>query len=340
MNPLQQLLYDIRLEDTTQYLEIINHINTNKIESHHVSKYLRDLTQVEVNKLTPNQITLLLSLDYKGGYSVYMSNYNNSQSSPIDLSIQQHNIQRLYGTNPQSLSKEDLPYITDYMRTKWKQANPSATSTKQRGVGFIPKMDMFSLTIFRNNISKKFLRTEAKNLLLSVNKAFKESSKDMAAIKIRNKYYYSILENTEHLTKAALNTLMNTKIDISDYGEQPICYSPSEDEALVFNMYEAKLYMSFTPSECMDTYSTDTPIVTSNLGYTASRENQRLLGTISALTTLYTKTDNSSYLTLAARAAQHLPEDIKSDSLKATQSIVEMRKILQGSGNDSTNDES
>lgn len=205
------------------------------------------------------------------------------------------------------------------------QINPSTRAKKGTELSFT--IDMFSLAVFRNSIKKPFLRNEAKNYAMAVNKAFEDTTRTLADIKVRNKFYYTILSNTSLHTKALLNEIYGTTIIYSD----GTYYQPDEDEALcvtVTNGPDSRL-KSYSTTCSMEAFSTDTNLVTHANTIRDARVNNRLLSAASVLTTAYLATNNEAYKTLAAEMVSTIPADIIAKALIGTNSVNTLREVLE-----------
>jgi len=322
-NELQKLIEQIKLEDATEYLSLINKANEDKLETREVVKILKKYTSKEIKKFSPGQLKLLYGMCFKGGHHLYMNSWRETPS-PFELAFKTINTRMWIGSKIDPILKEDLIYFTDYQKAQWRKANPSTRTKKGTELTF--KMDMFSLQLFKNAIKKGFLRTEAKNYIMKVNIAFKSVEQTPVTIKVRNKFYAIILDNTEVHTKALINEIMSTelKLTATEY------YIPAEDEVLAVRLpYMGSNEVSYATSDSMNTYSTDLTLVTHNIGMELVRDNNRLLSASSMLLTAHAATNCEAYKTLSARMLRHVPTDMAKEALAKTQAVATLRTILK-----------
>jgi len=324
MTGLQELINKIKAEDHSAYLALLNKINGEKMDRYAIGKLFASAT---FTKITNNQLLLLRSMSFKGGDTIWLSTYNRTLSS-FENRFQntRGDYQLKYGID--SLPKVDTKFITTYHRTQWRKANPSTRKNgPAKGTQFTFKMDMFSLTIFKNSIKNEFLRTEGKNFIMKVNKAFSESEGNDSHTKIRNKFYALILDNTPVHTKAMINELSPTALKTNG-----TYYIPDADEAIIVGFrWGGDNEVSYATSYSMDTYSTDLPLVTHNIGSEDERHNNRLLSASSMLLTAHASTDCEAYKSAATRMVKHLPRTIVTAALAKTQAVATLRSILKES---------
>ncbi len=323
LNDLQRLINTIKLEDTTILLALIDEINTKKLEGNQITDLFRGLSATKVTSFTVSQLELLQSMHFRGGYRVHIYSYN-TPPSPYETAVKHISRSWSLFSSVSTLPKEDLKYLSEYHRTKWRKGNPSRTNAKGTQLTF--KMDMFSLQMFKNSIKKGFLRTEAKNFVIKVNAAYNETTRTTAATKIRNKFYALILDNTEVHTKTMINNLQMTHLALSD----GTYYPADEDEALVVSLgYAGNPLAVFNTVDSMNSYSTDLNIVTHNNGSEDTREGLRLISAASVLLAIHAKTNNQSYAALAARMLVNTQSTIKADVLQRTAAIEQLRNTLK-----------
>lgn len=328
INDLQILLNQIKLEDTTELLLFINKANTENLTHTNLSKYLKELPEHRASTITNNQLKLLKTMGFRGGYTLYMYKaYRDPTPPPTALSVRYLAITTAYNFIHNNLARipaEDLIYFSNYHKSKWKKVNPSRKNTK--GTQFTFQMNTFSLQIFKGSIKKEFLRTEAKNFILKVNMAYKDSPKTIAEIRIRNKFYALILNNTPVHTRVMLDLLHLTNIDL---GNERI-YDAHEDEALAISLgYAGHPMSAYNTSNTMSTYSTDVTLVTHNNGLPGDRDNERLTAGASILLTAYARSGNEAYHTLAQRMLANIDKATKTTTLNNTKAIEALRTILK-----------
>lgn len=327
VNDLQILLNQIKLEDTTELLLFINKANTENLTTDNLSKYLKELPEHRALTITNNQLKLLKTMRFRGGYTLYMyRGYNTPTPPPTSISERYLKITTSYNfihNNLASIPSEDLIYFSNYHKSKWKKVNPSRKNTK--GTQFTFQMNIFSLQIFKSSIKKEFLRTEAKNFILKVNMAYKDSPKTIAEIRTRNKFYALILDNTPVHTRVMLDLLHPTSIVIKDE-----LYDVHEDEALAISLgYTGHPMSAYNTSNTMSTYSSDVTLVTHNNGLPGDRDNERLTAGASILLTAYARSGNIAYHTLAQRMLANIDKATKTTTLNNTKAIEALRTILK-----------
>jgi len=149
IDSLADLFTEIEKEDYTTYVAIIDEINRLNLDNYELKVYLSTIPSNVVQNLTPNQCTALQIQCFKGGYQI--STYG--IKGPIKQAIEQ-------AATPFRSYYNTLQVAGVTNRNQWRKANPSRRSTKGTELTF--NMDMFSLSIFKNSITKRFLRTEAK----------------------------------------------------------------------------------------------------------------------------------------------------------------------------------
>ena len=321
------MMQQLHKEDTTFYCKLIAKINTEKMENRQASTYLQKLTSDDLKLLTTTQLKLLDTMRFKGGYTLSFYPGYKMPNSPIYEAIDKLNVQvsfNRWSFDMTDVTKEDLKFLPTYMITQWKKLNPTTTKRNVKGVKFTPSMDMFSLEVFRNSITKPFLRTEAKNLVLQVNSAFNNSSRGDDAIKVRNKFYGIILDNTPVQTKALINSLMPTNLNHNN-----IPYQLDSGEAVRYDIpWQGDSKASYMTRSSLDTWSSDLAIVTHNNGIGDERSFERHISAASAFMTFYVETNNIAYKELADRMASIVPPSISQEVLAKTSAIVELRNTL------------
>jgi len=321
IDSLADLFTEIEKEDYTTYVAIIDEINRLNLDNYELKVYLSTIPSNVVQNLTPNQCTALQIQCFKGGYQI--STYG--IKGPIKQAIEQAAtpFRSYYNTlQVAGVTADQLKFASTYNRNQWRKANPSRRSTKGTELTF--NMDMFSLSIFKNSITKRFLRTEAKNYIIKINEAF-DNSNDQSAdiVKIRNKFYAIVLNNTDVHTKAMLQNLLPTYLYTTD-GD---LYIPDEDEAICIKL---STLVTINSMASLMAYSTDTPICTHAI-YTNvdTRLAERMLAAISELTNAARLTSTPAYTLLAKKLAKQLtPVDI-TIALKTTSSILDVHNILK-----------
>lgn len=323
---LHELLADIRNEDTTELLSIIEHVNTAKLDHREIQLLLREKTAVEVSRLSDNQVELLKVMLFKNGYQLSLYSYPNKNSA---ITIRASSIIptiRVYLVDYTLIPVEDTKFLSTYMKTQWKKAQPFTGSVKKvRGENVSIAMDMFSLSVFKQSIKKPFLRTEAKLLVQKVNKAFTVNTPETT--KIRNKFYAIILDNTPEHTKALYNELQPTLLKDGD-----IYYQPDADEALCVDMYRLRYskLISLPTTDSHDTFASDTAIVTHLKPVNNDdRFNARVLSAASVMIQLYHVTANEAYYDLGSRMLAAIDQKAVSAAMSSVESIVTTNKILK-----------
>ena len=321
----EELFEQLNNEDTIYYEGLIKHINSEKMELHEVKKYLRTLIATDVSRLTTTQLTLMRCQRYRSGYTLYWNMYGPSTNGAFYEKFKgTTNINTFY-SDVRNTAKENLKYLTSYEVNQWRKENGSPSTKKVRGSSVVIAIDAFSLTIFKGSITKPFLRTEAKNYIVKVNSAFESTSKSITDVSIRNKFYAAILDNTPVQTKALLNAMVYTPLILDDGS----CYQPDPDEAIVVEVdYGNNDLLSLNTPDCAREWSGDTALVSHSVGLDSERDNNRLAGAASILMTMFVKSNNETYKTLAIRMLSVLPADIKTSTLNLTTSICEVREVL------------
>lgn len=323
---LHELLADIRHEDTTELLSIIEHVNTAKLDHRAIQKLLLAKTDIATIRLSDNQVELLKVMLFKHGYTISFYNYGSpacsieSRAADIRTSI------RVYSTDFTLIPVEDTKFLSTYMKTQWKKTQPFSGSVKKiRGADVSIAMDMFSLSVFKQSIKKPFLRTEAKVLIQKVNKAFTVNTPE--TIKIRNKFYAIILDNTPEHTKALYNELQYTILS-----NDGVIYQPEADEAICFDMRRLRnsKLISIPTTDSHDTFASDTAIVTHLKPVNDDgRFNARALSAASAMMQLYHLTTNEVYYNLGSRMLSAIDQKAVSATMSSIESIVTTNKILK-----------
>ena len=323
---LHELLADIRNEDTTELLSFIEHVNAANLDDYAIQKLLLTKTDIEINRLSDNQIELLKVMSFKNRSS--LSFYPYGAPAPT-ITMRATNIRsriRTYSIDYTTIPIVDTKFLSTYMKTRWKKAQPFSGSVKKvRGADVSIAMDMFSLSVFKQSIKKPFLRTEAKVLVQKVNNAF--INKTPETTKIRNKFYAIILDNTPEHTKALYNELQYTIL--SDDG---VYYQPEADEAICFDMYRLRYskLISIPTTDVHDTFVSDTAIVTHLKSVNDdARFNARVLSAASAMINLYHLTANEVYYNLGSRMVAAIDQKVVSAAMSSVESIVTTHKILK-----------
>ena len=323
---LHELLADIRHEDTTELLSIIEHVNTAKLDHRAIQKLLLAKTDIATIRLSDNQVELLKVMLFKHGYTISFYNYGSPACSIVSRAADIRTSIRVHWTDFTLIPVEDTKFLSTYMKTQWKKTQPFSGSVKKiRGADVSIAMDMFSLSVFKQSIKKPFLRTEAKVLIQKVNKAFTVNTPETT--KIRNKFYAIILDNTPEHTKALYNEFLSTNL----YADG-VYYQPEEDEAICINvnylMYDGLI--SIATRAILYDCSTDTIIVTHLKPLKDDiRFNNRVLGVASAMISLYHLTKNDTYFKLGSRMLAAIDTTVAAQQLLATESVVTIHKILK-----------
>ena len=328
----KELVDAVLLEDTTFLQELMVHINACTSVASIASTVLRPLTAAQLALLTDNQVCFLYFIPYKFGDHISLEVTKTSEFDKRLRRLLQAGIPhyappryRHIAGSMTHVAKEDLKIFSNYCRTVWRRSNPSTRSKKGTALTF--SMDMFSLAVFKETAAKKpFLRTESKNYIMGVNKAFRNTPITNATISIRNKFYAVILDNTADHTKALQNELIPTSLlDNSTY------YLPAEDEALTiyFGRASAKPLISYLTLDAIADYSTDLTLTTHNNGYVDDRDNNRLVSMASMLLTAYVATGHEPYNTLAIRALKNIKAEHRTKVLTKIAAIEALCTILK-----------
>ena len=322
----EQAITQLRVEDTTYYCKVLQHFEDEKLDSWDISVYLKSLEESDVAKFTPIQLSMLNSMMYKNGYSIHLNYISSSGNTPpISTKISKLKITQVPTYDLDCITKEDLKYLSTYHKNQWRKLNPTNKYTKGTQLNFT--MDEFSLTIFRNSVTKAVARTEAKNYIIKINKGFDTSAKDQHAIKIRNKFYYTVLINTANHTKTLLNTLRFTSLTLVD-GKY---YMPDADEALRVDLgWGHSELVAISTAYSRDTYSTDLALVTHSkfVDNDNIRDQFRTIAAASILLTLHEKTGAESYFTLANETLKPVSTKVKEDVIQMTNAINSLRSII------------
>lgn len=303
-------------EDTTLYEQIIQKTKDEKMDSYDLSNYLERLGESKLDTLSETQQTLLVSMGFKRGSIIYTYNRNKKGLNKIC------NIK--YSSSYLALTQESYKYMSDYEINQHKKVT-AITNTKNI-INF--RMDGFSLNIFKNSIKKPFSGVKARQLVKSVNKGFKESSKEFEQISIRNQFYKLILDNTPKHTKALINELEETNCIRFGSG---IYYIPKETEVVVLES-PIKKYQSISTEESLDTYSTDLNIVYNINLELDNRNKNRYLSTASAFITLYLRTNCEHYKTMAKgllKLSKDILENDQEDMLKSSTLTLELLQNIK-----------
>ena len=328
-NSYEEALEEILTEDTTLYVSLLREWEAEKLRGYEITKAIRNLTQTEIDTLTDAQIILLKVLRYRGGETIHFYNYNipKNERSPFEQRADKidykDNINRWAEIS--ELPEKYFPYLTAYFQAQWKKAHVKPRSKKAKT--FEPKLDQFSLAIFKQSITKPFKRTEAKELILKVNKAFKESKVTKEAKHIRNKFYALILDNTPEHTKVLYNSLLPTYINPE---EGSAMYIPDDDEALYIEpSYITREYSFINNSTVLNRYAHDVNIVTHNNGY----EDERAFDTITHLCGfclyLYHSTGKEVFKNLTYRMIANIPADKLLYNKRKALAVQTFNKIME-----------
>jgi len=318
---LQDLIDDIKLEDTKVYLELITKINKDKLENSQIEHLLKDKDNYK--KLTDNQIELLKTIRFKGGYRLRFFKPYNNLTSPFITRWNSIGATRVYSYQMDlQVKQDDLKYMSTYYISKWKQEHPTSNKKRTKGLQFTFAMNEFSLNIFKNSIKKGFLRTEAKNFILKVNEAYNNSNHSLADKSIRNRFYAVILDNTEVHTKAMLNELQGTDFEK---------YIPHKDEALVIRLgYSNRGLRGISTPESQDEYPTDLGLCTHmKLHAPTYRALNRYFSAASVMSTLALRTSNNTYKALATRMINNLTQKQLKSFNELTKSVGMLNTMIE-----------
>lgn len=315
------LIDTIKSEDHTFYLEVIKNVD-NENRSYGCSKYLLELSEEEVEKLTNAQLTLLKHMRFRNGHAQQLGG-RIYDSKPIIKAMKKIPISHTSPFNLEKLQKEDLIFFSKYCKTKWRKLHAKQKCTLNN---FKVNMDEFSLTVFKNSITKPFNRTEAKIMVQRVNEAFYVSSYNGAPeVHIRNKFYAVILDNTPVHTKAMLLLLEPTDLLTQD----TITYEPQEGEAICLTNAAINTLATIMTRDALETCSADIPLCSHAHQFEEHRINKRKITAASALVTAYTITGNSYYKVLATKMVESIPKQIREKTLNKVESVVELQNILK-----------
>jgi len=328
-NSLQELIDDIKLEDTKVYLELITEINKDKLENNQIEHLLKDNDNYK--KLTDNQIELLKTIRFKGGYNLRFYKPYNSPTSPFITRWDSIGATGVYSYQMDlQVKQDDLKYMSTYYISKWKQEHPTSNKKRTKGLQFTFAMNEFSLNIFKNSIKKGFLRTEAKNFILKVNEAYNNSKHSLADKSIRNRFYAVILNNTEVHTNAMLNELQCTNFEVTTQNKNKK-YIPHKDEALVIRLgYNNRGLRGISTPESQDEYSTDLVLCTHmKLHDPTYRVLNRYFSAASVMSTLALRTSNDTYKALATRMVNNLTQKQLKSFNELTKSVGMLNTIIE-----------
>lgn len=226
--------------------------------------------------------------------------------------------------NLEQVTSEDLKYLSNYHQAQWKKVHGSTSTKVYKGSNVTVSMDMFSLTLFRKSIDKPFVRTEGKNLIMQVNKAYKDSAKTNKETSIRNKFYKVILDNTPVHTKAMLKELQRTTLKTKESG----IFLPSLDEAIYIDVaYSYNEYKSYSPRTAQDTYSTDLPVIAESKIELRDREKDRFTAAAAIMVGVYVETHHEPYRELAVKLLQAVRDTKK--VVRATEASVILYELAK-----------
>lgn len=308
---LKEIVTEVKKDDDTYYLSIVDVIKN--MQSYEARDYLEKLPSLD--KLSDAQMYALFAMSYSGGHPFNLYTYRSSKDS--ELSIRIHKIcnsnRNRYHQNWCNLSKDDLKYVSQYYRNQWKKAN-GVSKRVTSGVAVNIEMNEFSLAMFKESINKPFNQTEAKNYVLSVNKAY-DKAENSSNQKIRNKFYKLILDNTKIRSKVMINSMQPTELELyKTIGEETVTqyYNPDDDEVTTFKLnYATEELRAYSPAEANNTYSDDINIVPGNTNVPSRRDQLRYVSGASMLLHLYLKTNNETYKTQATSLLTVLDKEIQ-----------------------------
>ena len=338
---LKIMVEEIKQTDDTTYLEIMTIVDN--LEAYGVRDYLYKLVEQNVQKLSDAQVYTLFAMQYKGGngFNSYYYGSNSNAPSPFEIRNKKvcNNNKHNYYQDTTYLLQDDLKYVSQYHRNQWKKANSTPVTRVTKGLDAQIAMNDFSLIMFKEAITKTFNQTEAKNYVLSVNKAFGSSNK-LEEIKIRNKFYKVILDNTPTHSKAMLNEIRTTTLvtnkRLEDNTVATYHYSLEADEAVAIYLgWDNDSLACYSTSDSHSTYASDLNIVTSNTNITAPRDQYRYATAASILMTMFVKTGNQVYKDKADTMVNSLSEDVRNSVLNQTEAIRLLNNtIKQGTINE------
>jgi len=313
----EELLTIIKTENYTYYLEVLKKADDESTAYGGLGKFLTSLTDNDLNNLTVSQLTLLKAMRFKGGSGKY---YNTTyHACPISYAMKK--IPTIALLNITKLPKEDLIFFSNYYKNIWRKANSVSNNKFNK---YKVNMDTFSLSVFKNNITKPFLRTEAKVLVQKVNEAFLKTTHTTEDVHIRNKFYAIILDNTPVHTKAMLTLLMPTHITTEDM----VTYDLHADEAICISRGSSQILAAITTPDSIETYSSDIPNCSHAHLIENNRVNQRRLTDASALMTAYTLTNNINYKILADKMLKSIPASMHDLIISKANSVKEIQNTL------------
>lgn len=328
-NDLKIMVEEIKQTDDTLYLDIMNKVAN--LEDYAVRDYLYALVLNDVQKLSDIQVYTLFAMQYKGGNSFnnyYYGNTNKTRSPFEERNLTVCNGNRHnYYQNPKDLLQDDLKYVSQYYRNQWKKENGTPGKRVTKGLDAQIAMNDFSLIMFKEASTKTFNQTEAKNYVLSVNKAFNTTAKTAETIKTRNKFYKAILDNTTTHSKAMLNEIHPT--DLINY-DTKLAYDLHADEAIAIQLGWANNELAcYSSPESRATYANDLNVVTGSTNIASERDQYRYATVASILMTMFVKTGNQVYKDKADAMLNSLREEVRNNVLNQTEAIRLLNNTLK-----------
>lgn len=316
-----ELIDTIKSEDYTFYLEVIKNVD-NENNGYGYSKYLLNLSEEEVAKLTNAQLTLLKHMSFRNGHTQRFGIIVYEQK-PIVKAMKKIPYNHIPPFDLEKLKKEDLIFFSKYYKNKWRKLHAKPRSISN---DFKFNMDEFSLTVFKNNITKPFNSVEAKILIQRVNEAFNSSSyEDTPEIHIRNKFYAVILDNATTHTKAMTLLLKSTDL----LTQHTVTYEPQEGEAICLTSVSVNTLATMLTRDSLETYSVDIPTCTHVRQFEGDRINERRITSASALMTAYTTTGNNYYKVLATKMLENTSQQMREKTLNKIENIIELQNVLK-----------
>ena len=153
-NTYEEALQEIYTENTDFYTSLLQTWENKKLRGYEIFKELKNLSQEEIDKLSDTQIILLAVLRYRNGDSLFI--YSQKIISPFEQRFNQIKYKNKINLDSyKNLPKKYLPYLTAYMQNQWKKNN--RISRKKETVTFKPRLDDFSLSIFKKGITRPFI---------------------------------------------------------------------------------------------------------------------------------------------------------------------------------------
>lgn len=335
-NKLKDMVDEIKKTDTTTYLSIISEINNYEVYS--VRDYLEKLTEHQVAKLSDAQIYTLYAMQYKGGHQFNFYRRTGKAGSPFmnKLEAGYTSTKSSWRLSISGISIDDLQYISQYHINQWKKNNGTGRGIT-KGLNAKIAMDEFSLIIFKESITKTLNQTEAKNYILSINKAFNEVPENLASIKLRNKFYKVVIDNTKTHSKAMINLIHTTKLIQDEYEVidskntlKVTVYPIEADETVALYMYWDKHALkAYAPDDAHNTYASDLTVVPGNTNVASLRDQMRYASGASMFLTMHARTGNHVYLNNALALLEAIPEDAKTKIKSQTQAVATLNDILK-----------